>query len=290
MKVTQIIKYHLKPFINHPFNELNSFKAILRFIKWQLKLRFLNKYELIVPFIGDSKFIVKKGRTGLTGNLYSGLQEFYDMAFLLHYLRPNDTFFDVGSNVGSYSILSAAHIGSITYSFEPVPETFQKLQFNRAINQNQTIWHLNQFAIGDAFEDLLFSIDKDTENSVVTDNYPGETLRIKSVTMDYFCNENNVIPDYIKIDAEGYDENVIIGFKNTLKIKKVNVIAIEDDSKLVFQILSNLGFNQYFYDPFIRKFSKGKKNGSNQLYIRNIDDVVKRVSSAIPFEVFGYKI
>ena len=290
MKVTQIIKYHLKPFLNHPINEGNSIKAILRFIKWQLKLRLIKNHELIVPFIGGSKFIVKKGRTGLTGNLYSGLHEFYDMAFLLHYLRPKDTFFDIGSNVGSYSILSAAHIGSTTYSFEPVPDTFQKLQFNRAINQNQTIWHLNQVAIGDAFEDLLFSIDNDTENSIVTDNYQGETLRIKSVTLDYFCNYNNVIPDYIKIDAEGYDENVIIGFQNTLQDKKVNVIAIEGDSKLVFQILMDLGFNQYSYNPFTRKFSKGEKNGSNQLYIRNIEDVENRVKNAIPFEVFGKKI
>jgi hypothetical protein len=36
-----------------------------------------------------------------TGNLYVGLHEFEEMAFLLHFLRRGDLFADVGANVGS---------------------------------------------------------------------------------------------------------------------------------------------------------------------------------------------
>jgi hypothetical protein len=38
----------------------------------------------------NSKLLVWKGLTGATGNIYCGLHEFEDMAFLLHFLRPRD--------------------------------------------------------------------------------------------------------------------------------------------------------------------------------------------------------
>jgi hypothetical protein len=50
------------------------------------------------------------GMTGATGNLYVGLHEFEEMAFLLHFLRPGDLFADVGANVGSYTILAAVAV------------------------------------------------------------------------------------------------------------------------------------------------------------------------------------
>jgi len=290
MNISRLIKYHLNPLLEHPLNRRNQIAAILRFIKWQLILRSILGHELIVPFIGNSKFIVKKGRTGLTGNLYSGLHEFYDMAFLLHYLRPNDIFFDIGANVGSYSILSAACIGSKTYSFEPVPKTFQNLETNRAINQYQDIWQLNRIAIGDKFDELLFSVDKDTENSVVGNDYIGETIKVQSIPLDSFCVENSIMPEFIKIDAEGYDEQVILGFQTGLTNPEVNVIAIEGDTEFVFQNLTQFGFNTYSYDPFSRTFKSGVRNGSNQLFIRDINKARHKVGTAVSFQVLGKKI
>ena len=290
MNISRLIKYHLNPLLDHPLNRDNKIAAILRFIKWQLILRSIIGHELIVPFIGNSKFIVKKGRTGLTGNLYSGLHEFYDMAFLLHYLRPSDVFFDIGANVGSYSILSAACIGANTYSFEPVPNTFQNLEANRAINQHQNIWQLNRIAIGDKLDELLFSVDKDTENSIVGNDYIGETLKVKSISLDFFCVENSTIPEFIKIDAEGYDEQVILGFQTGLVNPEVNVIAIEGDTEFVFQNLTQFGFNTYSYDPFTRTLKSGARNGSNQLYIRDINKARHKVETAASFQVSGKTI
>jgi FkbM family methyltransferase len=76
--------------------------------------------------------------TGATGNLYCGLHEFYDMTFLIHFLRPEDFFVDVGANVGSYTVLAGSHVGARTFSVEPVPSTFSKLINNISIN------HLNE--------------------------------------------------------------------------------------------------------------------------------------------------
>jgi thymidylate synthase len=62
--------------------------------------------------------------TGATGNIYAGLHEFEDMAFLLHLLRSEDMFADVGSNIGSYTILASGVVGAKSVAFEPVPSTY----------------------------------------------------------------------------------------------------------------------------------------------------------------------
>ena len=52
--------------------------------------------------------------TGATQNIYCGLQEFEEMAFLLHFLRKDDLPLDIGANIGSYTILAASSVGART--------------------------------------------------------------------------------------------------------------------------------------------------------------------------------
>ena len=49
---------------------------------------------------------------GATGNLFCGLHEIEDMGFVLHFLRSDDIFLDVGVNVGTYTVLAAGVAGS----------------------------------------------------------------------------------------------------------------------------------------------------------------------------------
>ena len=86
------------------------------------------KGEYLYTWIDGCKFLVSPGETGLTGNLYLGLHEFEDMGFLLHYLNDQDFFIDIGSNVGSYTLLSGVVKKSTVVSFEPIPSTFDKLK------------------------------------------------------------------------------------------------------------------------------------------------------------------
>jgi len=82
MKIISTVLYIIK----HPLNRHQKCKAFWRFIKWQINTR-INPYPIIYQFTEKSKLIIKKGMTGATGNLYCGLHEFNDMAFLLHFLR-----------------------------------------------------------------------------------------------------------------------------------------------------------------------------------------------------------
>lgn len=61
--------------------------------------------EVQFDWIEGARLMVRNGMTGATGNIYCGLHEFTDMSFVLHLLRPDDLFVDVGANIGSYTVL-----------------------------------------------------------------------------------------------------------------------------------------------------------------------------------------
>lgn len=66
--------------INHPLNKDSKIKSILRFLKWQIGSRLVQR-PIVHNWVNGSKFYVRAGETGLTGNIYIGLHEFEDMAF-----------------------------------------------------------------------------------------------------------------------------------------------------------------------------------------------------------------
>ncbi|MFN7135762.1 MAG: hypothetical protein ACK4N5_27060, partial [Myxococcales bacterium] len=102
----------------HPVASRRLPHALLRWARWQAGSRLLGG-AAIMPFVGGAVLAVERGMTGATGNVYAGLHEFEDMAFLLHYLRPNERFVDVGANVGSYSVLAGAVCRARGLAFEP---------------------------------------------------------------------------------------------------------------------------------------------------------------------------
>jgi precorrin-6B methylase 2 len=86
--------------------------------------------------------------TGATGNIYAGLHEFADMAFTLHFLRPDDLFLDIGANIGSYTLLASAVCKARTISFEPDPKTMTLLRRNIDLNGLHGRVVLEQTAVG----------------------------------------------------------------------------------------------------------------------------------------------
>ena len=164
MGLFSTINYILK----HPLNQKSRASAFWRFVAWQINVR-LNQHPIIYSFTERSKLIIARGMTGATGNLYCGLHEFNDMSFLLHLLRQEDLFVDIGANIGSYTVLSAAHVHAQTISIEPVPKTFQCLLDNIRINNIQEYVKEYNVALGAKKGEINFTFNLDTVNHVATD-------------------------------------------------------------------------------------------------------------------------
>ncbi len=237
--------------------------------------------------------------TGATGNIYLGLHDFYEMGFLLHFLRKEDVFADIGANIGSYSILASGVNKATTIAFEPSATTFLQLQKNITINHLENKVKAFSLALGAKVETLYFTTALDTINHVVPEYEMKNTenrVEVNVDTLDNIAKEQGV-PSLIKIDVEGFETEVINGMEKTLADKTLKAIIIElngsglrygyDENEIHKKLLSH-GFQPYLYDPFKRAFEVSPGYGAfNTLYLRHIDFVKERVAKAEKINIFN---
>ncbi|MCU0288505.1 MAG: FkbM family methyltransferase, partial [Acidobacteria bacterium] len=191
----------LKFIINHPLNKQQKLDALFKFLMWQVGSR-LVPGQIVYNWINDAKFIVQPGETGFTGNIYCGLYDFSDMAYVLHVVETQDLFIDVGANVGAYTILACASKGASGYCFEPEPTVYQRLIEN--IRLNDLTNRVKSFCVGlsDQEGELTFTSGLGTKNHVVTSiGESTNVLRIKVLPLDKIL--VGELPSVLKIDVEG---------------------------------------------------------------------------------------
>ena len=242
-----------------------------------------------MPWIAGSKFIAERGMTGLTGNIYAGLHEFVDMMVLLHFLRDDDLFLDIGANVGSFSILASAVRGADTIAFEPDPESAKRFLQNVRLNDMQARVRLLQVAVGGANGTVNFSVGQDTMNQVVQDG-SGSTRTVELRTLDSALDGRR--PAMIKMDVEGYEKQALSGAEAVLAMDSLKIIELETVSDPISSILTSNGFSRGYYDPFTRELSReaGRYGSSNSIYVRDWDFVQNRFRTASPIKVLGHTI
>lgn len=277
----------LQAIVNHPLNRGNKIGSILLFFKWQISARLI-PYPIIYAFTNRAKLVIQKGMKGVTQNLYCGLHDFNDMFFLLHFLRKEDLFVDIGANAGSYTVLSAAHVTASTIAVEPVPGTFENLLQNIWLNQIQEKVKPLNIALGGAFGKVYFSSQLDTMNHVVL-NKAETTIEVEVHTLDGILAEQS--PALLKIDVEGFETEVLKGAGATLQKASVKAIIIElnglgkrygFDEESIHQLLLQHHFSPYIYDPFQRQLTHCPTFGAhkNTIYIRDIPFVSERIKTA----------
>lgn len=114
------------------------------------------------------------------------------------------TFFDIGSAHGAWT-LPALAMGARVYAFDPDPRWCKSLDDSVEINSDS------------GFRER-FSL---FQNAVADRNYRAQEMDeledVPCVTLDDFVKRTSVVPDYIKIDTEGFESRVIEGAMNILK-------------------------------------------------------------------------
>jgi FkbM family methyltransferase len=275
---------------HHPMNKGHEAEAVLRYFRWQIGSRILEK-PIVYEWLPGAKVILRHSETGMTQNLYCGLHDFSDMAFVLHTMTPQDLFIDIGANVGSYTILACAAKGARGYCFEPVPSTYRRLLDNLSINSLQPRVKALNLGLSDRDEEILFSRDRDTCNHALTANETGlASIRVPVHTLDSILAAES--PSLMKIDVEGYETKVLEGAAETLAKPSLHSIIMElngsgarygfDENKIL-EKMRDYGFVTYDYDPFRRELRPlgGKNNANgNTLFIRNADALKEKLASA----------
>ena len=267
----------------HPFHHSQGWRPLIRFFWWQVRC-LVSKRDFHYTFTEHTRLVLRKGMTGATGNLYCGLIDFYEMGFLLHFLRPEDLFADVGANVGVYSILASGEKGAQSVAFEPVPETMDVFRENIRLNNLEGKIKALQMGIGAKSDSLHFHQDLGINNRV-QESQGDSDLKVKVDSIDACFLDRP--PTLLKIDVEGYEQEVIQGAKNTLADPGLQAIIIEliglgrrygwDENEIHKQILS-YGFEPVAYDPLKRKIIKLETyGGENTIYVRDVHEAQDRV-------------
>ena len=167
--------------------------------------------------------------------------------------------FDVGANVGIYSIYAAAHHGSTVYAFEPVVENFARLEVNRALNACESL-HPFQIAVG-ARNGLvdLFVKDARIGNSgaqihAAVDELgasftPVAARKVLALSIDSLTQELGLpCPTLIKIDIDGLEDQVLAGATQVLADRRLASILVELNSgpalERATQLLAGHGFER----------------------------------------------
>jgi FkbM family methyltransferase len=286
----------------HPLNRAEPLRAIGRFLAWQLATRLL-PHAVAVPFVDHTRLLVRRGMTGATGNVYCGLHEFEDMGFVLHTLRPEDLFVDVGANVGTYTVLAAGAVGCRCMAFEPVRSTFEALLANVRLNDLASRVEARNEGVGHERGTVAFTTDLDTINHVAVEADRDRSRAITSVpvtTLDAAL--RGEAPTVVKIDVEGFEAHVLAGADSTLRRSGVLALLLElngsgtrygfDEDELHAKVLQ-YGFVPARYEPLSRKLSavdSDRNPAGNTLYVRNIEALQARVASAPRFAVRDLKL
>lgn len=272
MAVIHILKFIAR----HPLTRGRRAAAFARFVRYQLATRL--RAETVFPWFGGASLVVSRNMAGASGNIYCGLHEFADMGFLLHFLRPDDLFLDIGANVGSYTVLASKVCGARTIAFEPDPIACARLLRNVAENGIENRVELVSAALSDREGEVGFSLGDDTTNRVVDE--AEAPRRVAATRLDKVLGGRR--PIAIKMDVEGVELSVLRGAAETLAAHELQVIETEGVDPEIIALLEAQGFTRVHYDPFARDFTAAASAvpASNALFVRDPELCRQRVTAA----------
>jgi FkbM family methyltransferase len=151
------------------------------------------------------------------GALFNPDYNIEELDFLRAHTPDGGVFVDVGANAGTYALPLARHVGpeGRVIAVEPHPVMVARLAFNQAASASGNVV-LVAAAAGDADGELM--IETDQENYGASHVYPdasarSDAIRVPAMRLLRILQDGNVEHvDSLKIDVEGYEDRVLIGF------------------------------------------------------------------------------
>lgn len=174
--------------------------------------------------------------------------------------NENSIFFDIGSNIGLYSIYAAKLKNSKVYCFEPSVFNLELLVQNIHLNNVNDNIIILPLALNDKNSIEAFNLSNLSKGGALSSfgknyNQYGEKINIKNYYYTAGMKLDNLVkylnmdyPNYIKIDVDGIEHLILSGMTDILE--KTQSILIEvtesfkEQSKTCKEILISKGFIQ----------------------------------------------
>lgn len=227
---------------------LTSLKSILNTSIRRSYASIFSSNKLLIKF---NKLLLDLCLSALGYGNWRGMKESGEDFFIKKYLSNNQIklCLDVGANIGNYSKLLLEETNSKVISFEPMPFNFKKLSNNLSDYSDRTILVNKGISSKSGTLDINYNenlpsfasfIRESNHHEYVQNN---ETLEIEVISIDDFIRENHITEiDFIKIDVEGFESEVIEGAFETFNSIKPKYVQIEYGWH---QLIRNVNLNYF---------------------------------------------
>ncbi|MFA5136543.1 MAG: FkbM family methyltransferase [Patescibacteria group bacterium] len=213
--------------LNHPNNSDKKIKTLLRLLFWKVNQIFFH-VPAIIELTQDRKCICYTDSSNGGLVVYSKLFDYSEMTYLLKKLKPEDTFIDVGANIGVYTLLASSVITKgMIHAFEPYGQSQKRLLENLRLNDIANVQVVEKI-VSDKTGYEYLGIEKESEINHIIYSHDDKKIKISSITLDdyIFRNKINKI-SILKIDVEGAEMKVLKGGEESIRKGKIKKILLE---------------------------------------------------------------
>lgn len=182
------------------------------------------------------------------------------------WIKPNDYVLEIGAHIGYFTTFFADLVGKDgkVDVFEPSDANLKYLTQNIAFQDRelQTKISVIRKGAGDVNGTLDFYIDPITgQNNSFVENFEGFFVNREGsaesnavltkvsadvITLDSYFEGKTQFPDFVKIDVEGFEWNVIQGFKQTIEKHHPSLmIEIQKDAEDIINYFKQVGYLIY---------------------------------------------
>jgi FkbM family methyltransferase len=255
-------------FLSFFVRQIPTNRIPLKNIKWYFVSNSLKLFGSIQPrFIFNLKFSgLKWSSEGypdvLTRHLlFEGYYQLDVLTAISQYLKPGNTFIDIGGHHGLMALTGAKAVGASgkVISFEPNPQAVKIIELHKKINAIENV-KIVPLGLSNVEGETTFYIQKGNVswNSTIIPDFVDDCFHegfekqlINITTLDKFVKTENISPTLIKIDVEGAEFLILEGAIETLRkfrpallmeFNPVSVKAANSSISTYVEFLKNLNY------------------------------------------------
>ncbi len=212
------------------------------------------------------------------------------MALYAELIGLGNTVVEVGGHIGFVSLYYSKLVGNdgFVYVFEPGENNLKYIREN--IKEEKNI-SLIEKAANDYTGTVDFYIENLTgqNNSILKDfsvlekniasqrasNIKRTKKIVKCISLDDFVKDIDTTPEFIKIDVEGAELNVLQGMKEILKDNLILMVEVTENKEEVYNLLSS--YNYMLFTPNKRKIESYNELSSDTFAIKKTHKLFEKV-------------
>jgi len=182
-----------------------------------------------------------------------------ELETFVQHCTPDMRLLDVGAHWGLFGLAAIRYGGSMVKvtAVEASPDAAKVLKHNFAVNSLSSQVTLLNCAAGEcaAKVEMLTTGAGGADYYVIPSSPRPDTITVRQATLDQICSVSGFVPTHLKIDVEGYEEEVIRGAEHTIRSAKP-IIFLELHGTFILRrrrmpeavltLLADFGYHTFF--------------------------------------------